>query len=148
MDGTRRKNLTRLALNPATKQQDLVVEIRADRLRGIAQRRNLADVYTAKYTLDETLRNPDAIFDGLRFDDDEPRHCDSQGWLCYAKRPARRYKDDGSAFETPNGRIFLVFVNADRVVYNWTWEEADKIALAHGKCLPADYETRFEKQVY
>ena len=148
MNGSRRENLTRWALNPETKLPDLALEIRAARLQGIARRGNKADIYTAEHTLSETLRSPDAIFEGLRFDDDEPRHCDSQGWRCYAKHPARRYKDDGSASETPKGRIFLVFVNTDRVVYNWTWEEADKNALARGVYLPADYETRFGNHVY
>jgi hypothetical protein len=148
MDGSRRKNLTRMAMNPATKQPDLVVMIHEDRLRGIVRRRNLADAYTAEHTLPETLRSPDAIFEGLRFDEDEPHNCDNQGWLCYAKRPARRYNSDGSAFDPPKRRIFLAFVNADRIVYNWTWAEADEKALALGTYLPDDYETRFEKQVY
>lgn len=148
MESSRRENLTRWALNPETKQPDLEVLIREQRLRDIGRRGKKADVYTARYTLDETLRSPDAIFEGLRFDDDEPRNCNSRGWLCYAKHPARRYKDDGSAFATQENRVFLVFVNADRVVYNWTWSEADKCALVRRECLPADYENRFEKRVY
>jgi hypothetical protein len=39
-------------------------------------------------------------------------------------------------------------VNADRIVYNWTWEEADEKALERGEYLPDDYERRFAKRVY
>jgi len=148
MDGSRREKLTRWALNPDTKQPDLEVLIREQRLQGIGWRGNNADIYTAQHTLVETLNSPDRVFEGLRFDDDEPRSCNSQGWLCYAKRPARRYNSRGGADATPKNRIFLVFVNADRVVYNWAWEEADENALAHGECFPSGYAKRFAKQVY
>jgi hypothetical protein len=148
MSGSRRENLTRRALNPETQQPDLEVTIREQRLRGIGERGNKADVFTAAYTLDEALKNPNAIFEGLRFDEDELRSCSSPGWLCYAYHPARKYNNEGQTLATPKGRIFLVFVNDDRVVYNWTWENADENALANGKYLPADYENRFSRQVY
>ena len=148
MDNSRRGNLTRLALNPETKLPDLKVEIRGKRLSGLGRRENKADIYTAAYTLPETLENPDAVFEGLRFDDDEPRSCNSPGWLCYAKHPARRYKNDGSAFETPKNQIFLVFVTVDKMVYNWAWDDADENALVHGEYMPDDYENRFAQQVF
>ena len=91
---------------------------------------------------------PMRFLKGLRFDDDEPRHCDSQGWRCYAKHPARRYNDKGGTFATPKGRIFLVFVDTDKIVYNWTWDETDEEALVRGEHLPVDYKTRFDKQIY
>ena len=148
MEHSRRGKLTRLALNPETKQPDMEVLIREQKLRDIGRRGKKADIYTAQYTLDETLYSPDAVFEGLRFDDDEPRSCNSRGWLCYAKHPARRYKDDGSAFATPKNRVFLAFVNADRVVYNWSWADADEQALARGEYMPVDYKERFDKPVY
>jgi len=149
MDGSRREKLTRLALNPDTKQLDLQVVIRDQRIQGILDRGNKADAYTAAYTLSETLKNPDAIFEGLKRDDDEPRGSDtSSGWLCYVHRPARRYNDKGGADATPNGWLFLAFVNDDQIVYNWTWEKADTNALTRGEYLPDDYEHRFAKRVY
>jgi len=148
MDGSRREKLTKEALNPETGQPDLKVLIREQRLGGLGRLGSNAGIYTAAYTLIETLKNPDAVFEGLRFDDDEPRSCNSEGWLCYAKHPARRYSDDGSAFATQKNRIFLAFVSADRVVYNWSWAEADKHALVRGEYMPDDYENRFAKQVY
>ena len=148
MDSSRRKNLTRWALNPETKQPDLEVLISEQRLRSIGQRGNNADIYAAQHTLSETLQSPDAVFEGLRFDEDEPRSCSDTGWLCYAKHPARRYNNEGGTFATQENRIFLVFVTTDRVVYRWGWEEADENALARRAHLPIDYENRFEKQVY
>ncbi|MDR0328508.1 MAG: hypothetical protein LBI05_09460 [Planctomycetaceae bacterium] len=148
MDDTRRGKLTKEAFNPATGQLDMRVLVREQRLEGVGRLGNMAAICTAAYTLIETLKSPDAVFEGLRFDEDEPRNCNDTGWLCYAKHPARRYNDTGGTFATPVDRIFLAFVTTDYVVYNWVWEEADENALGCGECMPNDYENRFAKQVY
>ena len=148
MSDTRREALTRQALNPKTKQLDWEFVVRHERIQGILRKNNKADIYTVIYTLSAALREPDAIFEGLRFDDDEPRHCDNEGWLCYAYHPANRYNEYGAAYETPKNRIFLVFINDEKIVYNWAWEKADSNSLAIGRYLPVDYETRFDKAAY
>jgi hypothetical protein len=147
MDSSRRESLTRQALNPETKQVDMEVLIHADRLR-LVSGRNKAETYTAAYTLPETLRNPDAIFEGLRRDEDEPRCDNSVGWLCYVHHPARRYDNEGKTYPTSQDWVFLAFVDDERVVYRWTWENTDETALERGEHLPVDYETRFDRRVY
>jgi hypothetical protein len=142
MGVSRRESLTRLALNPDTGKPDLEFLIYERRIDSILKRRNMADVCAATYTLGESLRNPDAIFEGLRFEEDEPRDCSSPGWRCYACRPARRYNDKGGTYPTPEGRIFLAFVNDDRIVYNWYWSEADENGL------PTNHKERFVERVY
>jgi hypothetical protein len=143
MSSSRREKLKRLAWNPDTGKPDLEVMICPKRLE--ISGRNMAETYTAAYTLPETLRKPDAIFVGLRRDEDEPRGDSSVGWRCYAYRPARRYNNEGGTYPTPENRIFLAFVNDEQVVYRWAWEDADMNA---GEYLPENYDTRFDERVY
>jgi len=146
MDILHQKVWARPAMNPATKLSDLEVGVRVRRIKGILRRKNAEDIYTASYTLGETLRSPDAIFEGLRFDVNGQHR---PSWFCYAKHPERRYdKASGKSIVTPDGQIFLAFVNDKGVVYNWTFEDSDRCALTDGKYLPDDYKDRFGKQVY
>ncbi len=41
------------------------------------------------------------------------------------------------------GQVFLVFVNEDRVAYNWRWEQADP----HKPDLPLGHEKRFKRRL-
>ena len=126
-----KKYLIRQALDPNTGQIGLEIKIRADRIQGMAKRNNKDDEENA-ITLIEALRNPNAIFGGLRLDDDP-------AWFCYAYRPVKLSSD------RPENRVFLVFINADMVAYNWDWAEADSRALSRGEYLPDDYKSRFRK---
>ena len=107
----------------------------------------MAETCTAAYTLPEALRNPDAVFEGLRRDEDEPRGDNSVGWRCYSYHPARRYDNEGKTYATPESRVFLAFVNDEQVVYRWAWENADMTA-ARGEYLPEDYAARFDRRIY
>jgi hypothetical protein len=83
------------------------------------------------------VRNPKAVFRGVR-DRVERR------WLCYVGLPDCAY-DRVSGHRIPPwpGKVFLVFVNANRVVYNWRWDPAD----LDKPYLPEQYEIRFDKQL-
>lgn len=90
----------------------------------------------------ECLDRPRAIFEGLRRDSDDADG-DSDGWLCYSFVPDRAYNGDGSVRRPYEGEVFLAFVNKERIVYNWGWEQADPMDAA----LPEEYEDRFQRRV-
>jgi hypothetical protein len=87
------------------------------------------------------LQRPTAIFEGLRRDEDEDRW--GYGWRCYCGRPDRAYRADGSAIQPYADQVYLVFVNDERVAYNWRWEKSDP----ENRSLPVDDETRFKQRL-
>jgi hypothetical protein len=97
------------------------------RKRGIGPARELAEI------VPPTLLRPNAVFRGLR-------DRGASNWLCYVGSPTKAYDyENGQRVPPWPGEVFLVFVNDQRVVYNWRWEKADP---ADPK-LPIDFETRF-----
>lgn len=87
------------------------------------------------------LQKPTAIFEGLRRDEDEDRG--GYGWRCYCGVPAQSYRSDGTAVPPYHSQVYLVFVNDERVAYNWRWEKADP----DNPKLPLGYETRFKQRL-
>ena len=95
------------------------------------------------YTLEWALKNPTAIFEGVRRDEDEDPTSDVQSWLCYVAKPETRFRFGDAKPEPAGDRVFLAFMNQDFVVYNWRWEpNSDRDAR-----LPADWEHRFRKRL-
>lgn len=86
------------------------------------------------------LTSPRHIFQGLNEDADDEK----KTWLCYVGLPKMSYRGwDGDVGPPYPGEVFLVFVNEDRVVYNWRWEKADE----KDRSLPVNHQTRFGKKV-
>lgn len=72
-------------------------------------------------------------------------HRGDDGYLCYAVRPTSRHVGrDGTPVSVPMDRILLVFVNDERVIYNFYWEQCS----LDGSNLPIDHEERFAEQIY
>lgn len=94
-------------------------------------------VKEAGYVVPEVLLKPTAIFEGLTQDSDESRR--GAGWRCYVGRPGQCFEDDGRSMPAPRNRVFLVFVNDQRVAYNWYWCAADPA----DPTLPDGHATRF-----
>ncbi len=95
--------------------------------RGPGHARELA------YCVPRILRQPTAIFRGVREEDE-------RGWLCYCGIPQFAYDGPTGHTRSPwKDQVFLVFVNGDRVVYNWRWEPCE----GRAKTLPAGHVTRF-----
>jgi hypothetical protein len=89
------------------------------------------------YTVPWALQNPTAIFRGVREEGEA-------SWLCYVSRPTRVYDHRTGELRQPwSGQVFLVFVNNDRIIYNWRWEKAD----AADPNLPENAAVRFEERV-
>jgi len=63
------------------------------------------------------------VFEGLCREEDEPKR--GVGWRCYCGVPDRSYSEEGDQRPPRPKKVYLVFVNADRVAYNWRWEFAD-----------------------
>lgn len=88
----------------------------------------------------QALRKPFAIFEGMKRDADDDRR--SEGWLCYCTVPDRAYAADGRKLRPWANQVFLVFVNHDRVAYNWYWTKADP----QDTNLPEGYADRFKRR--
>ena len=94
----------------------------------------------AGYNVPLTLKKPNAVFEGLRRDEDEdPDGC---GWRCYCAVPPYAYRLNGQRIPPWPGEVFLVFVNHDDVAYLWYWDKCDP----DGPALPAAHETRFKRR--
>lgn len=136
---TRRESLLLEAVDPAT-GQNYTVQISYVRLKALA-RRGQGFTLEAAYTLPEVLLRPTGVFEGLCWDNDEDAR--GFGWRCYCGIPSRRYRADGEEILVPEDRIFLVFVNTDKIVYNWRWEQTD----ADRRDRPINYKDRFRRNL-
>ena len=110
------------------------------RLISIAKR-GVGHINEAAELVPATLQNPAAIFEGLSLDDDEDQR--GVGWRCYVSVPDRSYTPDGRRQPPWEDEVFLVFVNEERVAYNWRWEKCD----LDDPRLPQGYSERFKKRL-
>jgi hypothetical protein len=123
------------AINPSDGSQwDLLLRhAKMDSMakRGPGAARELA------FTVLWALLHPTAIFRGVR---EEGEH----NWLCYVSVPSMAYDHKtGNQRAGWPGEVFLVFVNEDRIIYNWRWEKADVTDIR----LPENHQSRFDEQV-
>lgn len=108
------------------------IRLSDDRIKHIALR-GRSHLLTAAYIVPEILSFPTAIFKGIREDGEKD-------WLCYCGIPTKSYRGrDGTEAAPYSFQVFLVFVNEDRVVYNWRWEKCDQ----QQSNLPMNFEERF-----
>ena len=87
------------------------------------------------------LQQPTAIFEGLRQDEDEDSR--GMGWRCYCGIPEHAYHSNGTQRNPYPGQVYLVFVNDERVAYNWRWEKADP----DDPKVPENHEARFKTRL-
>ncbi len=145
-DDTRRDPLQRLAVNPETGKTDLVVTLDVGRIKNLAKRERKADILRTAL-VDNALTYPTAIFRGIRFEEDEQHSCSSPGWLCYCGYPPIDFRFSGEETAPPPRKVFLVFVNEEKIIYNWGWDRADSDAWDEGKRLPDNYQNRFKDKL-
>jgi hypothetical protein len=139
-NGSRRDYLTLLAYEPSDGTQSCEVLVSFDRMQAVA-RRGLGHTKECGLIVPSILQNPSAIFEGLRRDEDEDRR--GVGWRCYCGIPEHSYRSDGTESRPYPGQVYLVFVNDERVAYNWRWDKADPKDLN----LPLNHETRFKRRL-
>jgi hypothetical protein len=135
---TRREFLTIKAADADSRAIDVLIS--HDRLLAIA-RRGMGHINEAAEIVPGVLQRPTAIFEGLCADDDEDRR--GAGWRCYAGTPDRSYTADGRRRPPWEDEVFLVFINHERIAYNWRWEKCD----LDDPRLPQDYQSRFKRKL-
>src|SRR5262245_13917700 len=121
--GSRREHLIIEAFDPP--HGVCGVQLSYARLQSVAKR-SLGHTKEAAYIVPYILQNPAAMFEGLMRDEDEGRQRESAGWRCYCGIPECSYDRDGFEGRPYPGQVYLVFINDERVAYNWRWEEADE----------------------
>jgi len=136
---TRRDGLMLPAVNPAdgTMYQ---VQISFSRMQVVA-RRSLGHAKECGIIVPVVLKEPLAIFEGFCRDEDEDKR--GYSWRCYCGKPDKSFRVDGLEQLVYPGQIYLVFVNDEKVAYNWRWEKADPVDDG----LPEDYKNRFRERV-
>lgn len=87
-------------------------------------RLGLSHLLDARDIVPGVLEQPAVIFEGLRWEGDEDR--DRPGWRCYCGTPSFRHDDRGTKVGPYPDQVFVVFVNDERVAYNWRWERAQE----------------------
>jgi len=117
-----------------------LVQISFERLQIVA-RRSMGQTREAGFIVPHVLQKPTAIFEGLRMDVDEDQR--GVGWRCYCGIPQHSYRTDGTACPPYPRQVYLVFVNQDRIAYNWRWEKADP----DEPNLPLNHQGRFKKRL-
>ncbi len=138
-EGSRRKYLKLQALDPIAGTLGEVL-ISFDRMHAIG-RRSLGHAKECGIIVPMILQHPTAIFEGLRHDEDEDLK--GVGWRCYCGIPDNAYYSDGTERSPFPDQVYLVFVNDDRVAYNWRWEKADP----DDPSLPLDHAERFKARL-
>ena len=126
------------AVDPVT-GKDSEVLISHTRMYTVA-RRSLGHARECGELVPFALQHPTAVFEGLRLDEDEDRR--SSGWYCYCAKPACSYDETGVEQPPYAGQVFLVFVNKDKVAYNWRWAKADE----NDDHLPDNHQERFKRK--
>jgi len=138
-DKSRRQCLTLAAVDP-TDGSNQTVQISYDRIQALG-RRSRGHTKECACIMPMILQKPSAIFAGLRRDEDEDRW--GCGWRCYCGIPDKAYATDGAERPPYKDQVYLVFVNDQRVAYNWRWEKADP----DDPRLPVDHEKRFKRRL-
>lgn len=116
------------------------VQISYERMQAVG-RRSMGHAKECGLIVPQILQRPTAIFEGLRQDEDEAR--EGYGWRCYCGVPQQAFHADGTSRSPYPDQVYLVFVNDERVAYNWRWEKADP----DDPELPINYEERFKQRL-
>jgi hypothetical protein len=141
MGESRRESRRLDAFDPETKGA-CKIEISFNRMQ-VVSRRGLVQASECAYIVPAVLAKPKAVFEGIRRDEDEDHYEGGVGWRCYCGIPAQSYRADGTPAAPYEDEVFLVFVNDQRVAYNWRWEKCDP----DNPGLPIDHLARFTKRL-
>jgi hypothetical protein len=124
------------AVNPRDQSKRLQVYLRQSKMAATAKR-GMGAAKELAHNVPWTLENPVAVFRGVR------EEGESQ-WLCYVAQPPDAYDyRTGERVRPWLGQVFLVFVDDDRIVYHWRWDQTDPADLEH----PRDFATRCEERL-
>src|SRR6516162_4403606 len=102
---SRREYITIAAVSPIDGKQCEVL-ISYDRMQAVG-RRSLGNAKECAYIVPFILQHPTAIFEGLRWEEDEAR--EGVGWQCYCGKPEQAFLQDGTPVRPFPGQVYLVF---------------------------------------
>jgi len=136
---SRREGIQLEAYDPET-QGKTVVHVSHSRMQAVATR-SLGHAKECGFLMPQILLSPTAVFEGLKEDEDEDQR--GAGWRCYCGVPDKAYYSDGASRSPYPGQVFLVFINDEKIAYNWRWEKADPENLE----LPKNHIQRFRKKL-
>lgn len=123
------------AVNPADGKPSEVY-LRESKIAATA-RRGMGPAQELARNVPWVLQNPTAIFRGVREEGESL-------WHCYVGCPKDGYDyKTGERVPPWLGQVFMVFVDDDRIIYNWRWDGVDSDDLR----LPENYGRRFEERV-
>ena len=127
----------------ASNSDGTITEVQISYLRmHTVARRSMGQAKECGLIMPEIIQNPTAMFEGLRWDEDEdPDPHGAAGWRCYCGIPSQAFHADGTSRPAYPGQVYLVFVNDEKVAYNWRWEKADP----ENQGLPIGHQERFKK---
>lgn len=141
--GTRREKQVLKAFNPATGKLDTTVQISFERMRRVASR-GLGHASEAAFILPYVLENPCAVYEGIRWENDEDKSREgAPGWRCYCAIPLNAFRQNGDKIAPYANQVFVVFVNHERVAYNWRWERSDP----EDEFAPIGHKDRFKRRL-
>ena len=110
--------------------------IRKTRLDSVAKMGNV-QVKTLAHLVPWAIKHYSSAWEGLREDDGNTNRC-------YVSLPPHRYVgNDGHQVPRAPDRVFLVFTDEQRVIYNWRWEECDPA----DPMMPMGFNGRFDKRL-
>lgn len=136
---SRREGIQLAAVDPES-GKTCQIQISFDRMQAVGKR-SLGHAKECGWIVPQILQKPTGIFEGLRHDEDEDRT--GYGWRCYCGLPDRSYGMDGREAPPYPGQVYLVFINDQRVAYNWRWEKCDP----DDPNLPMNHGSRFKRRL-
>jgi hypothetical protein len=111
------------------------VRVSLERVRHITSR-SRGQAMELAHIVPEVLLQPTAIFQGVR-DEGE------KDWLAYCGLPSHSFDRHGDRRLLREDSFYFIFINADRVVYNFRWD----MGRSGNSRFPANWEDRFLKKV-
>lgn len=137
---TRRERLTIEAVNPEDGKSCEVL-ISYDRIQFVGR---ISQGHTKECAelVPMILQSPKAVFEGLLRDEDDDKR--GLGWRCYCGIPDKAYMPNGDERPPWPNQVFMVFINRERVAYNWRWEQSS----SKDPDLPAEHvPERFKRRL-
>jgi hypothetical protein len=134
------------AVNPNDRTTPLIFTYSQKRLLYISRLGYRGYILESAHLVPFTLKYPSCIFRGLREDDDKYSG-DSPGWLCYCSLPTQDFSKNGEPTNSKPNKVYVVFVNEDKIIFNWRWENADLEAYSNKIYVPENYKTRFKEKL-
>lgn len=136
----RREYLSVSAVDPET-GKSIEILISYEKIIRVGKR-SKGQALECKEIVPFALQKPVHIFEGLCRDEDE-QSTGVPGWRCYCSLPSYAFEKDGNKVSPWPDEVFLVFVNEEKVAYNWYWVKSDK----EDKTRPVDFNGRFLREV-